>query len=289
MLTDWRNFASERPYTQAWTTLRVRLNSQQFAPETLADALDKLTPAGLTKWRDKALAKVGVRGLLHGNAESKRVKSLSNSLRQRLSLANIERTEPAVAPVTKVTREILNVDHNDSATVLYVQGDNTSHAEQARFGLLAQLLRSPFFTALRTEQQLGYVVAAANGRIHKTPGMAFIVQSPVASSQAVKVATREFIAGYRDELKAMPAIDFAAAKGGFLNELRERDKNQHGRALRYWGDLLFDIESFDGRELIATEVEKLDQTAMIRAVELVGERLDNAYFEVSSPGKFTTP
>ena len=286
MLTDWRNFSSERPYTQAWTALRVRVNSQQFAPEELAKGLESLTPATLTAWRDNALSKVGVRGLLHGNVSKSRVTALQRSLRSRLPLSAVAPTTPTILPLSGPGDSVVNVDHDDSATVLYVQGDSESEAEQARFGLLSQLVRSPYFTALRTEQQLGYVVAAANGRMHKTPGLVFVVQSPVASSSAVRQATIDFVDGYANVIANMPAVDFAAAKTGYLSALREKDKNQHGRAQRYWGDLLFDIKTFDGRERIAAEVEKLDQATMQQAVKMLQSKLTNAYYQVSSPGKF---
>lgn len=286
MLTDWRNFASERPYTQAWSALRVALNSQQFAPEELAAGLQQVTPATLAAWRDKVLKQVGVRGLLHGNVDSARVTALRNSLQQHLKLTAVAPTTPIIKTLTRAENQIVNVEHDDSATVLYVQGKASTHAEQARFGLLSQLLRSPYFTALRTEQQLGYVVAAANGRMHKTPGLVFIVQSPVASSADVRKATLDFIASYEQTLAAMPATEFAAAKDGYLSELREKDKNQHGRAGRYWGDLLFDINTFDRRERIASEVEQLDQAQMTATVQEVRELLLNTYFSVSSPGKF---
>ena len=286
LITNWRNFASERPYTQAFSALRTTFNNQQFAPQQLADALEPLSAASLASWRDKVLTKVGVTGLLHGSVDETRVTELRRSLTKRLNLANVAATDPLIMPLEGVGTKTVNVDHDDSATVIYVQGDNETTAEQARYGLLSQLIRSSYFTALRTEAQLGYVVAATNGRMYKTPGLVFIVQSPVASSAQVFAATREFVDGYINELANMPAAEFAAAKAGFLNELREKDKNQHGRAGRYWNDLQLGVTTFDRSEQIAQAVEKLDQPAMQQLVEDLRGSLDTAYFLVTSPGKF---
>ena len=286
MLTNWRNFASERPYTQAFSALRVALNNQQFAPEELADALEAVTPASLAGWRNAALKEVGVKALLHGNLSSKRSSQLRSSLKDNLNIAAVSATQPVIQRVQSKRDEVIEVDHDDSATVLYVQGNDENLSEQARFGLLSQLLRSPFFTSLRTEQQLGYVVAASNGQMHKTPGLAFIVQSPVASNAQVRASTIDFMAKYKTVLEAMPEAEFAAAKGGYLNRLREKDKNQQGRAGRYWGDLLLDVVTFDRREQIAAEVEQLTQANMTDAVAELSDKLENAYFQVSSPGKF---
>ena len=288
LLTDWRNFKSERPYTQAWAELGSLLNNQQFAPETLANALDPLNPKALGKWRDNAFTEIGVTGLLHGNIDTARTEEVAALLRKRLNLANVRAIEPQVKRVSQTEQRSLSVDHDDSATVLYVQGASDSVEQQARFGLAAQMVRSPYFTALRTEQQLGYVVTAANNRVYKTPGMAFVVQSPVASSSDVQKATREFATEYGTTLSTMSPAEFAAAKTGYLSKLREKDKNQYGRSQRYWGDLLFDIKSFDGRERIAQVVEKLTQEDMVSTWQTITQALQENFVLVSSPGKFVS-
>ena len=286
LLTDWRNFKSERPYTQAFAALGTLLNDQQFAPEALALALDPLTVADLAAWRDKTLSQVGVTGLLHGNIDADTTQAFAKLIKKRLPLADITAIKPAVTQITASQEQALAVDHDDSATVLYVQGADDSINQQARLGLAVQLARAPYFTALRTERQLGYVVAATNNRVYKTPGLAFVVQSPVASSPAVQQATREFATGFLTTLKAMTPAEFAAAKTGYLSQLRERDKNQYGRSQRYWGDLLYEIESFDGREQVATNVEQLSQAEMIATWEAITQALQSKFVLVSSPGKF---
>ncbi len=52
----------------------------------------------------------------------------------------------------------LTIDNDDAAMVLYLQGANESFAERALFGLTSQILRSPYYNDLRTDQQLGYAV-----------------------------------------------------------------------------------------------------------------------------------
>lgn len=288
LLTDWRNFKSERPYTQAWAALGTLLNDQQFAPEALAVALDPLTVARLTSWRNTKLKRVGVTGLVHGNIDEARTQELAQLVTQRLPLAQVAAVKPEVTQITATQQQALTVDHDDSATVLYVQGVDDSINQQARFGLAVQMARAPYFTALRTEQQLGYVVTAANNRVYKTPGLAFVVQSPVASSGDVQSATREFANGFLDTLKSMTPAEFSAAKTGYLSKLREKDKNQYGRSQRYWGDLLFEIESFDSREQVAVNVEQLTQADMVATWERITQALQSKFVLVSSPGKFAT-
>jgi len=286
LVTGWNNFRSERPYSQAWSALTVRLNDTSFAPEELATALSNITAAKLSAWRDAKFARVGVIGLAHGNLSRERVKSVAALVSKRLRLAEVVAVEPTIAAISGVQTQQVLVDHDDSATVIYLQGRDTSLPEQARFGFASQLIRSPYFTALRTERQLGYVVAATNSRMYKTPGLVFVVQSPVASNAEVVAATREFADDYVDTLAAMSSQEFAAAKSGYLSQLLEKDKNQYGRSQRYWRDLLLDITNFDGREQLAAQVKTLDQTTMVATMRELAGALRSNYLLVTSPGKF---
>jgi secreted Zn-dependent insulinase-like peptidase len=264
----------------------VRLNNASFAPAELANAISTVTVTELSDWRDSKLSRVGVIGLVHGNLSAERIDHIEALVSKRLRLAEVTVVEPTIAEINGVQSQQVLVDHDDSATVIYLQGRDTSLAEQARFGFASQLIRSPYFTALRTERQLGYVVAATNARLYKTPGLVFVVQSPVASNAEVLAATREFAAGFVDTLTAMSAAEFTATKSGYLSQLLEKDKNQYGRSQRYWRDLLLDITSFDGREQIAAQVEALDQPTMVTTMRELTTALNDNYLLVTSPGKF---
>ena len=54
----------------------------------------------------------------------------------------------------------LEIDHDDAMMVIYAQNDDDSLKSRASSSLLVHLLRPKYFTSLRTEQQLGYVVTA---------------------------------------------------------------------------------------------------------------------------------
>ncbi|GIS19272.1 MAG: hypothetical protein CM15mP120_11880 [Pseudomonadota bacterium] len=77
------------------------------------------------------------------------------------------RTRAQVAELEKALSLDIAVDHNDSTLLIYVQDSDDSFASRAKSGLAGQLLRSAYFSSLRTEQQLGYVVkrrAAPDGK-----------------------------------------------------------------------------------------------------------------------------
>ena len=137
----------------------------------------------------------------------------------------------------------LAVDHNDAALLIYVQDPNDSFASRAKSALAGQLLRSPFFSSLRTDQQLGYVVSAGIRRMDTQSGNLFLVQSS-ADVAHIENAVMVFLEQYIAQWDAM--LEGAFGEGaGLITRLTEKDKNLAQRSQRYWRSLSEENLAFD--------------------------------------------
>jgi secreted Zn-dependent insulinase-like peptidase len=181
---------------------------------------------------------------------------------------------------------VLHAEHDDAAMVLYVQGQSDSIAERALYGLSGQLLRAPYFTDLRTEQQLGYAVNAGNVMLRRRPGISFIVQSPVAGPEQLVEKTEAFLTSFRDTLATMSDADFDANKQGLITRLLERDQNLAQRRGRYWNDLELGQTEFDTRARIAEAVAKISKPAYLDFFDKLRDRAENSRLVIYSPGRF---
>src|SRR5690606_2582466 len=123
-------------------------------------------------------------------------------------------------------------------------------------GLAAAILRQAYFTSLRTEQQLGYVVAVAHQTLRDRAGLAFIVQSPVASAARLEEATREFLTEQIEVVSAMPDEAFEDYKRGLISSLLKKDDNLAERGRRLWANLDLGVTTFDLHAQLADEVAK---------------------------------
>ncbi len=170
--------------------------------------------------------------------------------------------------------------------VMYLQGANESFAERALFGLTSQVLRSPYYNELRTEQQLGYVVLVTPSVLRRVPGIAFVVQSPVAGAGKVLDVSQTFLTQYRRTLAEMSADEFTAYKQGLISRLRERDKNLVDRSLRFWSDLDVGFTTFDSREQIAQQIEQIDQAQLLAFYDRLLELAQKQRLVIYSRGKF---
>lgn len=285
---DWRNFRSERPFLQTYSGVSHLLLSTSWPPAMLADAADKMTAESLATWREERLGSFSAQVLVHGNVDGGDFAQVAATLTERLPLRRFASYQPTVvklddsAPLTYP----LEIDHNDAAVTLYVQGANDSIEERALFGLAAQMLSSPYFTALRTEQQLGYVVMTAPWAVRNTPGLVFVVQSPVTGADTITASTEAFLRDYRKTLDALTEDELDAQKQGFIARLTEQDKTLFARSRRYWLDLELNFLNFDSREQIAAAAAVINRQSFVAFYDRLMRAATRQRLVLYSDGQF---
>jgi secreted Zn-dependent insulinase-like peptidase len=258
-----RDAVKDTPYTQALTEVRTLLVNPTWSDEQLLSALNTLEFEDLTRFVPRLLDKTQVLALSHGNVSETEALQLAKVLETSL----LDTTTPTSVPhgqVIKLTengRHVrqLDIDHGDSAIAIYFQGSDTSFADRARFGLLAQILSSPFFQDLRTEKQLGYVVHASALPLFEVPGIVFLVQSPLTNPVELEKHVERFVVGYADNIAKMPDAVFQRHKSALLTHIREREKSLSERSNRYWSELDEEHYGFDSREQLAMAVEAMSK------------------------------
>ncbi|MCZ6641803.1 MAG: insulinase family protein [Gammaproteobacteria bacterium] len=286
LIRQWQNFRHQRPYSQTNATLTHLLVSSSWPPAELAAALADLGPKDLQRWRTTRLQKFTTRGLLHGNLGLVHAQEIAKLIRSNLPTGEFPLTRPRVTTITEALRTEVPIEHQDASMILYLQNPSTSVSDRAMGALTVQLIRQAYFTSLRTEQQLGYVVAAANRPLRDLGGIAFIVQSPVASPAALERATRLFLDTQVPALEAMSEETFSEHKAGLVTLLTKRDENLAQRSRRYLADLNLDINSFDSLKQIAVKVNSLTKTQMLTSLEGLIDRFEKQRVVIYSTGKF---
>jgi insulysin len=286
LVRSWNNYREERPYSQANGALAYLLQSHRWPPEMLIAALEGRTADDLVQWRERRAGQLHVVGLHHGNVSVEAAGELADTLAQRLVLRPFPRQAPTVVDVTSARRYVLDIDHQDAAMVLYLQNPDSSIASRAKTALAASMLRQAYFTSLRTEQQLGYVVSVSNQTMRDRGGLAFIVQSPVASAAALERATQEFLTGYLQAATAMSEETFAAYQQGLIARLMERDQNLRQRGQRLWSNLDLGVTTFDLREQLARAVAELSRADMVAHLTAEAARFNDHRLMVYSNGRF---
>ena len=101
--------------------------------------------------------------------------------------------------------------------------------------MLTQILSEPAFNVLRTQEQLGYIVACSqwvlSGDVHF--GIRIVVQSERHPTY-IEERVEAFLELMKSKLETMPESEFLEQKIGLERKWREGAKNLGEEANRYW-------------------------------------------------------
>ena len=198
--------------------------------------------------------------MAHGNLTEASALNLARQI-DAIVLRNTENTQVERSRVRQLpdreTEVSLTVDHPDTGYTLYMQGDNTSFEERARFHLLAQIISSPFYEEIRTSRQLGYIVYATPYEMLETPALGFVGQSPSATQTEIDQAVTEFSKGFENTLAGLTDDRLNQEKQAVVSKLLEQDRQLGEISSRYWREIDRGAESFDSREQLAEAVKNV--------------------------------
>ena len=286
LLKDLDNASKDRPFEQTYQRLQDELVNSAWQATQEIEVVSGLTVDDLSGWRDRIFDRVSLQALIHGNVLDEKATALKQLVSGHVSLTAVTVGESGVEVIGGAEEKALEIDHSDASMVLYVQDASTAFEDRAKSAFMTHLVAPKYFSSLRTEQQLGYVVAAVNTVYYDRGGISFIIQSPVAGPFDLKQRTLEFMDAQADRLAEMSEEEFGANKGGLITRLIQRDRNLAQRAQRYWHDLDRGVTTFDTRRQLASAVSKLTKQDMIVFLDDVRGRLRSDYLMVYNLGKF---
>ena len=263
------NAKHETPYRQALGEIPRQLIEGYWSEPEQLQALDGLTLEDLAVFAPKLFAKIQIIGLIHGNISRDDAVRFAGILERDL-LADAETDTvplPEVASLSDSTRRVLDidVDNNNSANVLYFQGADEEMPTRARYALLAQLMATPFYQDLRTDKQLGYVVFASPMPLLELPGIAFVVQSPVAGPEEIEAHIERFLGDYDDQVATLDDNELEQTKAGLISRILEQPRALSQQTDLYWRDLRYGHLGFDSRDQLASSVSQIDADTLRQA------------------------
>ncbi|ROS05452.1 secreted Zn-dependent insulinase-like peptidase [Sinobacterium caligoides] len=253
----WLNVAHQPPYRRLVSELNRSLLATNWSEQQLLAALGQIKLADVIHYRQQFLSRVNLEVFAYGNYTADQAEGYANMIADRLAVKPGARGELAVTelPEGKNWYRDVEVKHNDAAGLLYLQGRNDSYQERALMGVTAQLLKSPFYSSLRTEQQLGYIVYGAPKVTVKVPGLLLLVQSPSVSPSKIEVETVKFLQGFADRVAAEGVSAFERQRQALVSAVAKAPENLSEQAQIYWQQIELGNSAFDTREQLIKAIE----------------------------------
>ncbi|MFZ5654234.1 MAG: insulinase family protein [Pseudomonadota bacterium] len=258
LIREWRNTRREWPVRLAMMELAPLLNGRP-RPLAMAAALEAVDGEALRRFCAELYRRASVRVYTGGVLDGDQARRLAGMIAKRLEIG-----APAPGFLHEVTRlqaaertpsRGVAAEQADQAVLLYLQGGDDSLAERARVAVLQKSIEAPFYTRLRTELQLGYVVGSQIMPFNRVPGMILYVQSPRVAAAGLSEEIDAFLAGRCAAIGALQPAELERLKRAVLAGIEEQPKNLAEQADRHRESLGLRYRAFDFRPRLAAAVK----------------------------------
>lgn len=272
---DLDNSSKQKPYNQTFNALYSSLLPEWSVAQKQA-ALQHLTLSDLQQYIPTLFAHARLRIFAYGNLSPASATSMAKQVRTSLLPTNNQPVEAAL-PVVQLPKnhllfDTLNIDHNDSALTLYLQGADTHIKTRAEVALLNEILATPFYNQLRTEKQLGYIVFSTYMPLRQVPGLALVVQSPVADPTRLQSEYTHFLDQMQSRLAQLPPAQLELYRQSLISRINKQDNTLSERASRLWRELDRGNTSFDTRARLTRAAQALTKEDLVARLKQLRQR-----------------
>ena len=279
-LEDLDNVKREFPFRQLLAVLSTNMEGGWLVDEKAAMAKQTDLQQVLV-WAAEFKQSLAARLLVSGNFTRDQSASfaaqVADQFGSRRAEGNFAIAKLAAAPQTTPYW----VPGNNQAGVLYLPSSSDTISARATNLLVAEWLSNPFYTELRTEQQLGYVVAAIARNFYRLPGLAFVVQSPDYPIEAITAAVDQFIASQPDRIELLDLQELARLKASVVSRVVEQPKNLAELNGQFFESLMFGDETFTFRKKVAEAVEQVSVPQLRDAIVLMASQTQRWWITAS--------
>ncbi len=233
------NQSKLQAYRRAYYEAQYLVTQKLWHHRDYLAVLPDLKLADLNKLLPKLLHNLQIDSLMSGNLTAKEAKKLQNKILQGLrakplkNFANLIERGILLQPGEQL-RQRMQVEDVNSAIFLYFQDGAETPKNDALLGLIGLLIQQPFYTELRTRQQLGYVVWSSKSSFLRLNGFQFVIQSSSANPKKLTQRILAFLQTFGVKLQQMSNDEFDTFRQALIKKLNESPQNLAEEAGRDW-------------------------------------------------------
>lgn len=258
LIKNLENADKTQPYRKLEMTWFERLQSPSYSTQLKLAELRRLQLKDINQFSQHFWQDMQITGLVSGNVSKRNAIAMLDTVTEAIDSPQNADVPIKVLKLNRVNQfEVVAVDHKDAAYALYWQAKRNDMDAQAKYMLLAKALESPFFSDIRTQQQLGYVVYARYANLISVPGIMFVVQSPTASVEKIHHSVQGFILGAKDGLVQMKPEYFQQLQQALQQELLAKPLSLAEESERYWYNIAMGYTELDREQQLAQAINDL--------------------------------
>ncbi|MFC1820278.1 insulinase family protein, partial [Thermodesulfobacteriota bacterium] len=275
-LREWKSFKMGQAWEIARHTSRRIRKETYFGPDSLLKAGETLDITDLKQFADTLYNKTRIEGLVHGNITAKEAMFLARLLQTFIPSAPLDKkdifeqrilVEKENDPLTYIER----LETNNSCLWRTIHlGSETAELRMAA-RVIEKFISQPFYTEMRTRQQLGYIVWAVAPEDNGQYYLFFIIQSESHPADDIRQRADMFINSLPAKFKALSDEEFAEFKAAVSAKLLEKPKSINEKR-RIFHRLTFDHDKDFNR--LQDNLDALEALTRSQVAKLLSDIID---------------
>lgn len=271
LLRDYQNASKDLSIMQTGDVLKQVINKKFSTDKQKAVAIEQVTYDQFNQYVTKLFSRNYIQGMLYGNITKQDGEQLSNIVLKTFEEDRFpegKNTKPSIIilPDNKGPYYIEETTQaQGNAAILGIEETPFSFKKQAAQNVLMQAIKGPFFAALRTQQQTGYIVFNYGTEVEEQLFDLFAVQSNTHDPRDLLARFEMFIEGFMQEINnALPEQLFETIRQTLLHELEEPPKS-----IQEMGELLQKLAfKYEGDfERVAKRIQALKELTYAELIQ----------------------
>jgi insulysin len=229
-LREWKNFKMGQAWEIARHISRKIRKETYFSFESLVKEGEALDLMDLRQFADSLYKNIRIEGLVHGNITAKEAESLARLLQTFVPSEPLDKddtfeqgilVEKENDPLTYIER----LETNNSCFWRSVHIGTESPELRMAARIIEKFISQPFYTEMRTRQQLGYIVWAVAPEDNGQYYLFFIIQSESHPADQMRERADVFINSLPTKFDQLSDEEFDEFKAAVRAELLEKPKS----------------------------------------------------------------
>lgn len=263
-----RSYGETEAYQLARDRRDAMAHEYQYLPGEMVAASEQATWEDIRAFRQRFFARGRVEVLAHGHTTPDAAVDTAKKIAQFIAAqpAPVDQLMKRRHLVIEPKEHVVDVGEIAGVNAAYVTDfllpDDKAETRAASV-LLANFINEPFYSELRTRQQLGYIVGSAATASQRERYFTFIVQSSGYAPDELRKRAEAFIATLPQKLAATTDAQWATLVAGARSALSEKPKSIATKANIFFEEAYTFGHEWDRRESALASLDKLTRERAI--------------------------
>ena len=275
VIRNYQNFSLSDAHQQTREKGADIFNHVKYSWEESLPVAQEATLSDIHDYGNSLYEKTFVEGLVYGDFKESDARRALRIFNEKSNTTDIKRTDAFDLKFLDQSKSeeiqyIGKLSVNNSCFYReYVLGDDTPEMRATSL-VIGQALQQPFFTEMRTNQQLGYIVWSYTRNRDDTYYLSFVIQSGAFTADDVNQRADDFIASTPELLAAMDKETFQQLKESAIEQLEKKPMSISERANKLQTFIFEHDADFQRDQKTIAALETLQQSS---TVELLSNTL----------------